>query len=182
MRTACRACGAASPAPCSQSDRTARQYLPWRRNTNTGAKICCALLRQRAQKRADEPRSGGVAVLHAARRGDALASSSSGAQVCPCRFSCAAARSKRSSARFRVMRPRYGSQPRGAVGGHTVPRGQPGVVLAFFGVMGAVQNVVGNFAAVRAELGRRLGQSLLVRAQYRSTIAASSMVLTSFII
>ena len=36
--------GAASPAPCSRSDRTARQYLPWRRNTNSGAKIYCVFL------------------------------------------------------------------------------------------------------------------------------------------
>ena len=41
-RPACRACGAASPAPCSRSGRTARQCLPLRRSTSTGAKICCA--------------------------------------------------------------------------------------------------------------------------------------------
>lgn len=39
---ACRACGAASPAPCSRSGRTARQCPPSRRSTSTGAKICCA--------------------------------------------------------------------------------------------------------------------------------------------
>ena len=41
-RPACRACGAASPAPCSRSGRTARQCPPSRRSTSTGAKICCA--------------------------------------------------------------------------------------------------------------------------------------------
>ena len=41
-RPACRACGAASPAPCSRSGRTARQCPPSRRSTSTDAKICCA--------------------------------------------------------------------------------------------------------------------------------------------
>ena len=45
------------------------------------------------------------------------ASSSSGAQVCPLPRFCAAARSKRSSARFRVMRPRYGASRAGRLVG-----------------------------------------------------------------
>ena len=58
--------------------------------------------------------------------------------------------------------PQIRRQPCGAVGGHAVPGSQPGVVLAFLGVVGAMQNVVGDLAAVRAEFRRRLGQRLLV--------------------
>ena len=40
--------------------------------------------------------------------------------------------------------PQIRRQPCGAVGGHAVPGSQPGVVLAFLGVVGALQNVVGD--------------------------------------
>ena len=110
------------------------------------------------------------------------ASSSSGAQVCPLPRFCAAARSKRSSARFRVMRPRYGASRAGRLVGmlfqaaSQVSFSHSSASWALCRMLSAIlRQYAPNFAAVSAS-------ACSSRAQYRATIAASSMVSASFII